>query len=773
MKKGRFLHFIVKYHRHALMMAVALFAFCLCVFLAHGNFYTLWISLKSLVSNFVYVFARFFNSSLDVPKQPFDYLDLDWILAHYHLPFASDVRVVAKNYHSMFYIFINEDFFIYSGSAFLTYLIIALRFISLIGIFVVPMAAIGLWRYFLPREGDGAKCQHQTKPMRIFQGFDKRVVWPIKRWFRLLFRFNLRNRAYLVLIFVFVVFAIGGFSVAVDILAWYFLFIVSFDPLTVFKTLFTSVVNLFPFFNSIPLPIYAVVIYLVVDRIRCKIALKRLEKQEVANREIIESLGILSIVNGPPGVGKTLVITDMGMSCEAMFREKLLSVLTKYRNLFPHFNWAYFEKHLVLKVLHRRIYNRSHIESWILNLKVRWERGRTFLFDYDANLHPIEVYDELGLISLFDAMETYAKAYFLYSQDGALAAANYGIRFDHRMKKDSLFPSYDYNFFTFDYRKDKAYDLSSFTIPMDMDTHRLGMKFDNDNPNNYTFEGGVLLLQEINKERGNQRDYEGLKKSSGSVNQLNDDFNRWFELIRHMCTIDHYPFGKAFFDYQRMDALNVNLSALAEHRITLSKIDTEMRSTIRGFFYVRLFLEWLCFIRDKFMARFRKSREDQALLPHLIDGLITPIFMFLLRRHNMYDFKRVNFDISSGSSEVARSPSKDDESVAQEAAPRMSRIEIYYIMPKKIFSNRYATDSYHAWFKAKLAHNPKGYYEQLRFSSVYPSIDEYDRLHSYLVRDLNKMGFPSDIHSSDGQRNQADLLAPLRISPDEIEIEVK
>lgn len=756
MKRRRNLsRIIIRYHRHVLMMALVLLTFVVSVYLSSSNFYNIYVSIKSLLQNLAFLFARFFNPQVEAPKQPFDYLELTYILEHYRLPLASDVRVVGLNLMAMFSIFINKDFFLYSGSTFLKFILIAMRFLSLLAIFVVPMVFLALWRYFMKREGDKAIATYTTKPLQIFQTFQILVIYPIKKWFRNIWRFNKRHRTYLVLIFAFILFGIGGFSVVIDVFGWYFIFTTSFDPLSIFKLLFTILVNLFPFLSKIPLPIYVLLIYLIIDRVRCKSAIKRLEKHEIDNREVIESLGIVTIINGPPGVGKTLCITDMGLSSEAMMREKLLSILTKYRNIFPHFNWPYFEKHLQKKVIERRILNRAFIETWIYTLQKRYEKHNGFLFGYDSRIHPMTVYDELRDISIFDAMEIYAKAYFLYSQSGALASANFGVRFDIKRRSKSLFPSYDYDFFK--RKREDIVKASSFSIPMDMDTYRLGMKFIKDNPNSYTFEGGVLLLQEVNKERGNQRDFEGLSKSSRKTNQLNDDFNRFFELVRHMCTIDNYPFIKAFFDYQRMSALGINLSALAEHRITLSKIDPKMRSSIRGFFYVRLFLEWLCLVRDKFMAKFRERREDQALLPYLIDALITPIFIFLMIRHNKYDYRRLNMDVSSGSAEVARNAAGSDGETIDAPIVRSSRNEVYTLMSKKIFPNRYATDNYYGWFKQKLLANKKGFYEQVRFSGVYPTNEEYDALNSYLIRDLNRMGLPrlpdEDVKKNDDEQS--------------------
>lgn len=760
MKRSNFKTLIIRYHRHVLMMSIVLFLFAVAVYFNSSNFYDVYISIKSLFSNFAYLFMRFINNDVEIPKQPFDYLDMNFILEHYRLPMASDVRVVGQNLKATLYVLVNKDYFIFSGSSYLTYLIVFIKLLLMVAIFVVPMVFLGLWRYFFTREEDKAEATYITRPLHFFKTFENSIVAPIKKWFRNLWGFNLRHKTYLIFIFVFILFSIGGFSVVIDVLGWYFFFSSSFDLLSIFKLLFTSLVNLFPFLSKIPIPIYVILIYLVIDRVRCKAALRRLEKFELADREIIESLGIVSIINGPPGVGKTLCNTDMGLTSEAMLREKLLSIMVKYRNIFPHFNWSYFAKHLQLKINSRRIINRAHIETWIAKLRERYENHNGFLFGYDKRLHRLTVYDELREISIFDAMETYAKAYYLYIQGGALASANYGVRFDIK-KKDTLFRYYDYNFFKMKYTK--ANDVSSFSIPMDMDTYRLGMKFDVDNPNNYTFEGGVLLLQEVNKERGNQRDYEGLKKSDEKVNQLNDDFNRFFEFIRHMCTIDNYPFAKAFLDYQRMNALNINLSSLAEHRITLSKIDPKMRSSIRGFFYVRLFLEWLCLVRDKFMAKFSETREDQALLPYLIDKLVTPIFIFLMCRHNKYDYRRINQDISSGSAEVGRNIDSDGETINSTVMARASRNEVYYLMSKKIFANRYATDNYYAWFKQKLLTNKKGFYEQIRFSGIYPTNEEYERLNSYLINDLNRMGLPRNIPGKQEETKETKKTSPKEV----------
>ena len=98
---------------------------------------------------------------------------------------------------------------------------------------------------------------------------------------------------------------------------------------------------------------------------------------------------------------------------------------------------------------------------------------------------------------IFDVLETYAQAYFIYVIQSSLIVSNYAVRTDNMFLDGGNFPLWLTDFFAETERSERHSHI------LDFDILRLGRKVLENNPKAGSFEFGVVAITEIGKERGN------------------------------------------------------------------------------------------------------------------------------------------------------------------------------------------------------------------------------------------------------------------------------
>ena len=180
---------------------------------------------------------------------------------------------------------------------------------------------------------------------------------------------------------------------------------------------------------------------------------------------------------------------------------------------------------------------------------MRKRRNRAHTFGYDFERYEITYNDELKIIELYDAIEDYACAYFVYTVETSLIISNYSVRTDAMMEDLGNFPLWDSDFFKRDPRLMDAYSRHAHIIDFDM--LRLGKRMVEENPNRNAFGFGVYLVSEIDKERKNALELKETKINVDNCNQKNDLFNSCLKMSRHACVIANRVFLKIICDLQR------------------------------------------------------------------------------------------------------------------------------------------------------------------------------------------------------------------------------
>ena len=362
-------------------------------------------------------------------------------------------------------------------------------------------------------------------------------------------------------------------SIVIEFFAYYFFFAVSFRADTIYTQFVKLARDLQPFFRFFPWWSLLIICYVLFERWRKKVALNKLHKCEAKNCGFINALPIVSMTCGSMGKRKTTMITDMALAQEVMFRQKAFEILQKADMKFPYFPWICFEKELAACMEYGTVYNLATVKEWVKLKHSRYEKhGNALwqLYGYDCQRYGLTYNDALKISELFDVLETYAQAFFIYALQTSLIVANYSIRTDNRLLSEDNFPLWALDFFSEGQRRSRHSHI------LDFDVLRLGKKVLENNPKAGSFEFGVVAITEIGKERGNNLELREVKKKNDETNQKNDLFNSWLKMCRHSATVDNFPFIKVFTDEQRPESWGADARDLCDIVNIVSAGDTKL-----------------------------------------------------------------------------------------------------------------------------------------------------------------------------------------------------
>ncbi len=441
------------------------------------------------------------------------------------------------------------------------------------------------------------------------------------------------------------------------------------------------------------------------------------------NRDFIENrTGVVNIVKGAPGVGKTLLLTDLGRTTEQLFRYNLLDNLNQFQSYFPEFDFKYFEEYIKYLLINNICNNHSQLENLInerrnrffrllVNHLASYDHLKKYIFGYDYIHLKNRYFNGIYWIDFFDFLIVYGQSYFYYICSKPILYSNYSIRVDCLMYSLDYFPLWAYDYFTIN--KNDIDARSHYCHIIDMDSLRLGKKF---NKETTVLGFGVLCFTEFDKERGNQLSNTKFKKDSFYPNPLNDELTKYLKLSRQVATINYKPFFKMFTDMQRVGDISLVNVEISECVI---KIKEKQRKTSLFLFYIEpLICNILINFYNNFLNRYRSSRNYFSFFYLFINFLFNPIKHYLERRENIYGYSKLCLEINLG----------DDESDKINS--------FYYLIDKKALAKTYSTDTHYGFFKESLdkeknSINDKPCYEGLRASS-----SEIKAQNSFLGQDL-------------------------------------
>lgn len=294
------------------------------------------------------------------------------------------------------------------------------------------------------------KHNKDTLPLKAFKSVSRATYQPVKRFVLGYIDFLKHTHWLWIGWLVLWAFHLNLVSIVLGFFAYYFYFSVSFDVASIYTQVCKLFIDLQVIFRHFPWWSIATIAWLIFNRWRKSIALNRLRHFEARNCGFINEVPIVSISCGSMGKKKTTLITDMTLSQEVMFRQKAYDILKNNDMKFPMFPWIAFEDELRLCMEHGTVYNLATVKKWVSLKRRRFEcHGRTDLqlYGYDIYRYGQTFNDGLKVSTLFEVLEIYAQAYFIYVIESSLIVANYSIREDNELVSEGNFPIWASDFF--------------------------------------------------------------------------------------------------------------------------------------------------------------------------------------------------------------------------------------------------------------------------------------------------------------------------------------
>ena len=565
----------------------------------------------------------------------------------------------------------------------------------------------------LYRSGN-TKHNRDTVPLKVFKGIAKATYQPIKR-FVLSYRAFLReNKQLVVLWFVVWAFHLNLVTILTEFFAYYFWFSVSYEFITVITQVNKLLIDLQVILKHFPWWSIAMGAYLLFARWRKNIALNRLRHFEARNCGFINELPIVSMSCGSMGKRKTTLITDMVLSQEVMFRQKALAILQQNDMKFPYFPWIKFEDELRACMEHGTVYNLASVKTWVALKRSRFIRHRNAewqLYGYDYRRYGNVFDDALKISRLFDVLEIYAQAYFIYIMQSSLIVANYSIRTDNALIDCGNFPLWLTDFFPKHRR-----ECNRHAHILDFDVLRLGKKVLENNPKAGSFEFGVVAITEIGKERGNNLELKEVKKGTDEANQKNDLFNSWLKMCRHSATVDNFPFIKVFTDEQRPESWGADARDLCDVIHIVSS--GEQRLALPLYTIEEMISEWAFNRFMRLYEDFRFRRGDNTLLVHILKSVTAWLWRRNLRIYNRFGYSILKIEKERGTMDGKAENKK------------------YFIMNGKIYARRFATDCFSDYFNDMAKRSGAGLNEYAEYVTEKANVSELRAQNSYFINAL-------------------------------------
>ena len=552
-----------------------------------------------------------------------------------------------------------------------------------------------------------------TLPLRAFKKISAVTYQPIKRFVCGYIEYLREHNWVWISWLVMWAFHLNLASIVIAFFAYYFYFAVSFDFVGIYTQIVKLVRDLQPFFKFFPWWGLIIIAYVLFERFRKKIAVNRLRQFEARNCGFINDLPIVTMACGSMGKKKTTLITDMALSQEAMLRQKAFDILQKADMKFPYFPWICFEKELQKCMEYHTVYNLATAKEWVAKKRNRYEKhgcATGQLYFYDENRYGIIYREGLKESNIFDILEAYAQAYFVYVIESSLIVSNYAIRTDNAMIDNGNLPMWLTDFFSEESRPER------FSHILDFDVLRLGKKVLENNPKAGSFEFGVVAITEIGKERGNNLELKEVKKVTNETNQKNDLFNSWLKMCRHSATIDNFPFIKVFTDEQRPESWGSDARDLCEILTIISA--GEQRISLPFYTIEEMAIEWLYMRFIDLYADFRFRRGDNTLLVYMLKTITAKLWNRYITIRNKYGYSILTVSKQSGTMDGK------------------SKRKKYYLMNRKIYSRRFTTDCFSDYFNEQAKKSSVGLNDYAEYATEKASVAELKAQNSYFIKGL-------------------------------------
>lgn len=583
-------------------------------------------------------------------------------------------------------------------------------------VFILPVILLFSMLTSHPEDSPNAEWGIRTAALKRYDKIRHTLVIPIRTYCINYWRW-LRSHYFGELLVAAWCFNLNAATVMIEAVAYY-IFLCRFKDLNIYVQVYKLVLDIGIFISCSMWIINATVFLWLFNKWRKSKALKKLRKLELKTLEFFQNLSICILITATVGAGKTTLLTSLGLTGSLEFRNQALKRMYKYDKYFPNFPWLKFEKYIRLMIKRRQITNLATIEKEFRALYGDYVKNPVpaNIYGYDVNVERTEYYTGLRTISIWEALETYAKLYFIYTMESSLIASNYSVREDYLVLNAGNFLLYDGDFFAKKINRSESH----FSHILDFDTLRIGVTMVKDAAVRNSFEFGMIMITEFGKELGNNLENMYVKKTDTSCNVKNDLFVKRGKYSRHAGTVDGYAFVRYVGDEQRAMSLGADFREMCDI-IDISE-NTEERTA-----YPLFYIESIVFdvLDGRFFPRYynrRFAKGNESLYSYFSKNIICSITNPLLRTYNHYAYKNLNVIVRRG----------DDESTNKEV-----KVPIPYF---KLYSDRFATDAHAQYFRTSALKADVSLNDFDTYGALQATDAELHELHSHAINEMDELG---------------------------------
>ena len=596
------------------------------------------------------------------------------------------------------------------------------EFIPAITPFLTIVIWLGLFVYllcYLFTSGRNLKHGRETAPLKRWHRFSETILNKVRNYFSSWHKHFLLND-YWKSVFVAVwLFNFNIFSVVVDFFAWLFYVCGALDFSMIYFQIYKLMLDTFDMFIFVPGIVWILLILFYLNKKRFNLADRRVRVMELDDRDFVASCPLIVMICAEPGAGKTTMMVSMAREQQYRFREKAFEIMMSCDLKFPNFPWIRFEDALKKAIYRHEVYNLFTARQFVCMLAEQFDShpSELCLFGYNYLHHGAIYNDGLNVRNLFEILDDYARAFFIYMVQSSLIFSNFSAASDDIFDDGGNLGRWNMDYFS----RDPVYRdvYRKFAHVLDFDFIRFGKLVANNPKYSNMFEFGIILVTEGGKERGNTLENKEMQKDADEANQKNDLMNDYLKMCRHLATIDGFPFVVFYCDEQRPESWGADARDLCR----LIRVQKQEKSKLAiPFFHLEESILQAIVDRhvEVYGKDYRYRRGDMGLLMYMLHNVGAATKKKLSKLYGRYGYKKQIVTTERGSL---------DGSLEE---------HVYWLPHKIVYDDAFATDCFADIFAHRVSVAEVGIDEVPTFRGKIASIMEMSKMNSYFYKKLTQ-----------------------------------
>ncbi len=562
----------------------------------------------------------------------------------------------------------------------------------------------------------------KTRLFKLYEKIYVKIYFPVKIYIQTFFIYQ-RGHYYFTILKVLWLLNFNVIVVPIGALAYFFYFSRAFDLSSFYIQLYKLFLDVGIVLYLIPIPILIFFISKFIFRWQKKTGGVILRHQNALNIALLDKLSMSSLITAAMGGGKTSMAVVLALLLSCKFRNDALGIMYKYYKYFYRFPWSKFRKKLDYAIKQHYIYNLATIEAYFEELKSDFYAHPCpqNIFGYDIEHYDLFYNNGLYDVYIWDALETYAEAYFVYVMETSLIAANFPIREDYLIINAGNMIYYDYDF----YSHPVDPETSHFSHILNWDTLRMGKTMVADSAYRNSFEFGIIVATEEGKERPNALETLTVKPTADECNQKNDMVPHRLKMSRHGGTIDNINFFAKIGDEQRAVDVSAPMREVS-NEVSIEE-STESRVAFPLFVFPLMLRDFFSWVFRSLNDEYDKCHGEVGFFMQIIRDISLLVIRPIDRIIEAYSYRVLTIKIGKCS---------DDNSGY--AAYR------FYLQNIVAFKKRYSTDTHRSHFREFGRRAPGGLNDSPTFTTLRPTNEQLLAANSLWLQKMIELGEIND-----------------------------